>query len=237
MVALPSSAAVAPPTHATVAFASAEESNGANVAVDTAARDTATSVGYESMDAFFNRRDVAAIEGMFEEKAAAAPEQHVFDMPSDIFQDFESQVLEEQFQTSASTWQEFEGEEGDGEFENENEEGEVSTARSSAALQVETDERVKRAIAAKEAHGLPKRRRLDGKQAPQQTNYTEGALVEKNELKRLRSIKAEALKKRSKTERVVVAQAVAAVIAQPEILHGTGFEAGAQVLEHQAPHV
>ena len=132
------------------------------------------------MEAVFHRRDVADIERQCAERSATeAATRHVFDIQSHPFQDFEFEVLEEQFKNGEEAWHDCEGAEEFEGFEDEREEGEDSTARSSAASRIETDERIKRVSAAKDAHGIPKKRRLEEKKAPQNTNYPDGALVAK----------------------------------------------------------
>ena len=59
-------------------------------------------------------------------------------------------------------------------------------------------------------------------------------MVAKAELKRLKGIKAEAAKKKQKTENAAGAQAVAAITNQPEFAHGVGHGVGALVQEWEA---
>ena len=59
----------------------------------------------------------------------------------------------------------------------------------------------------------------------------------KLELKRLKSIQAEAKVKRMKLDKVAVAKAKAAITNQPELASvGSSFEMGAEVQDSQAPH-
>ena len=61
-------------------------------------------------------------------------------------------------------------------------------------------------------------------------------MVAKSELKRLKSISAESKKNKQKMENVAVAQAVTAMINQPELAHGVGDGVGALVQGQEAPH-
>ena len=88
----------------------------------------------------------------------------------------------------------------------------------------------------KKLHNLPKRRRIGTKAAAQPTEYPDLPLVDKEENKRLRSIKAEAAKKKRKIDKEAAALAITAVINQPELTHGVNHAAGALVLDGDAPH-
>ena len=60
----------------------------------------------ESLDTVFNRRDVKEIERRCrEQEATETPARHVFDIPSDFFQDFENEVLEEKIKDGEEAWQ------------------------------------------------------------------------------------------------------------------------------------
>ena len=98
----------------------------------------------------------------------------------------------------------------------------------------EVEARIKRVLEAKALHGLPKRRKLETKQAPQPTDYTDRALVTRTEQKRLKSIEAESVKKKRKAERVAAADAVAAIVRQPELTHAVGQPELADEVEHVA---
>ena len=98
------------------------------------------------------------------------------------------------------------------------------------------DQRIKRIVEALAEKVLPKRMRLDVKSDPLPTSYTDSALVSKLKLKRLKAIEKEASSKKQKLEKATKAQARAAVINQPELAHGAGFEVGAEVQAHEAPH-
>ena len=85
-------------------------------------------------------------------------------------------------------------------------------------------------------HGLPKRFKLEFKSEPAGTDYTMNALVVKTEQKRLTAIEAEAAKRKLKVEKVAIAQAVVAIVSQPDLTHNVEHIAGASVVGPGAPH-
>ena len=100
------------------------------------------------------------------------------------------------------------------------------------------DDRIRRVLEAKVLHGLPIRRKLENKVAPQATDYTDQRLVTKAELKRLKGIESEAARKKLKVERSAASQAAAAITNQPELTHDVEHRAGAAVVGGPgAPHV
>ena len=100
------------------------------------------------------------------------------------------------------------------------------------------NDRIRRVLDAKALHGMPKRRKLGEKAPPQQTDYTNNKLVVKAELKRLKTLEAEAAKKKRHFEKMATAQAVVAIASQPELTHDVDHRAGAAVVGGPgAPHV
>ena len=98
------------------------------------------------------------------------------------------------------------------------------------------EDRIKRVLEAKAEHGLPKRFKLESKSEPAGTDYTMNALVVKSEQKRLKEIESEAAKKKLKIEKASTAQAVVAIVNQPDLTHNVEHIAGANVAGPGAPH-
>lgn len=168
--------------------------------------------GNISIETAFNRRDVADIDRQYAEIEAERRR--------------EEEILLENFQNDDL--------DGPMEFEDF---GDHDFVPSAAATPKELEARIKRMLEAKAEKGLPKRIKLPTKSAPQPTSYIDGALVSKAEVKRLRSIEAEAKAKKQKVATKAMAKAKAALINQPELAHAEGHEVGAAVQDFEAPHV
>ena len=108
--------------------------------------------------------------------------------------------------------------------------------RDATATTCTTEARIKRVLDAKAEHGLPKMLRLGEKAKPQNTNYPDTPLVNKVEQKRLKAIESEAAKKKQTNERAAAAEAVVAIVQQPELTHEVNHPAGAAEGTRHKPH-
>jgi hypothetical protein len=160
-----------------------------------------------SLDLAFNLRDVAAIDRSVGAVQATKPSAKLdFDNPQgDPMQEEEPEELSEPDRDEVEDF------------------GENAAAaranRDAPATTCTTEARIKRILDAKAEHGLPKMLKLGTKAKPQDTNYPDTPLVNKVEQKRLKAIESEAVKKKQKIEKAAVAEAVAALVQQPELLH------------------
>ena len=170
-----------------------------------------------------NRRDVAEIDRNVEcYNALAMSAALSFDNPDadvDMSQEDEAGYVETEGLTFSPTEEDFAKEEP-----------------KSAGDEGDVDARIKRVLAAKALHGLPQRRKLEAKQPPQATDYTARALVTRAEQKRMKRIESEAAKKKQTIQRAASAEAVAALVQQPELTHEVNHPAGAAEGTRHKPH-